>query len=126
MPDDASVRLARGGDEVDELLRAVLAALVERQDLAHVRDLAGAVGKARGADDDVHRARHLRPHRAHGQVDAGEEAERLEAPERVRGRVGVGGGERAAVAGVHRLQEVEALAATDFADDDAIGPQAQR
>ena len=43
-----------------------------------------------------------------------------------RGRVGVRGRERAVVAGVHRLQHVERLAAAALADDDAVGPHAQR
>ena len=34
--------------------------------------------------------------------------------------------ERAVVAGVHRLQHVERLAAAALADDDAVGPHAQR
>ena len=36
------------------------------------------------------------------------------------------GGERSAVAGVERLQEVGGLAAPDLADDDVVGPVAER
>ncbi len=43
-----------------------------------------------------------------------------------RGRVGVHGRQRAVVAGVHRLQHVERLAAAALADDDPVGPHAQR
>ena len=43
-----------------------------------------------------------------------------------RGRVGVHGRQRAVVAGVHRLQHVERLGAADLADDDPVGPHAQR
>ncbi len=43
-----------------------------------------------------------------------------------RGRVGVHGGDRAVVAGVHRLQHVEGGAVADLADDDAVGPHPQR
>ena len=46
--------------------------------------------------------------------------------ERVPRRVGVHGRQRAVVAGVHGLQHVEGLAAADLADDDAVGPHAQR
>ena len=46
--------------------------------------------------------------------------------ERVARRVGVQRRQRAVVAGVHRLEHVERLAAADLADDDAVGPHAQR
>ncbi len=43
-----------------------------------------------------------------------------------RGRVGVHGGQRAVVAGVHRLEHVQRGAVADLADDDAVGPHPQR
>ena len=43
-----------------------------------------------------------------------------------RGRVGVDGGQRPVVAGVHRLEHVEGLAAADLADHDPVRPHAQR
>ena len=61
-----------------------------------------------------------------GQVEAGHEHHRLEARERVARRVRVERGQRAVVAGVHRLEHVERLAAAALADDDAVGPHAQR
>ena len=36
------------------------------------------------------------------------------------------GGERAVVTGVHGLEHVEGFAGTTFADDDPLGPHAQR
>ena len=45
---------------------------------------------------------------------------------RVARRVGVDRGHRAVVAGVHRLQHVERLAGANLADDDPVGPHAQR
>ena len=39
-----------------------------------------------------------------------------------RGRVGVAGGQRAVVAGVHGLEHVQRLAGAALADDDAVGP----
>ena len=50
----------------------------------------------------------------------------LDAGQRVARGVGVDGGHAAVVAGVHRLQHVERLAAAHLADDDAVGPHAQR
>ena len=41
-------------------------------------------------------------------------------------RVGVHGGQRPVVAGVHRLEHVQALLATALTDDDAVGSHAQR
>ena len=43
-----------------------------------------------------------------------------------RGGVGVDRGHRPVVAGVHRLEHVERLAGADLADDDPVGPHAQR
>ena len=45
---------------------------------------------------------------------------------RIARRVGVDRGHRAVVAGVHRLQHVERLAGANLADDDPVGPHAQR
>ena len=42
-----------------------------------------------------------------------------------RGRVGVDGGHRALVAGVHGLDHVEGLGAAALADDDPVGPHTQ-
>jgi hypothetical protein len=46
--------------------------------------------------------------------------------QRVARRVGVHGRQRPVVAGVHRLEHVERFLAADLADDDAVGPHAQR
>ena len=43
-----------------------------------------------------------------------------------RGELRVDGGQRAVVAGVHRLEHVERLGAADLAHDDAVGAHAQR
>ena len=45
---------------------------------------------------------------------------------RVARRVRVDGRHRALVARVHRLEHVERLGAADLADDDPVGPHAQR
>jgi hypothetical protein len=42
------------------------------------------------------------------------------------GAVGVDGRQRAVVAGVHGLEHVQGLGPADLADDDAVGPHAQR
>ena len=61
-----------------------------------------------------------------GQVEPGHEHHGLEPGQRVAGRVGVDGRDRAVVAGVHGLEHVEGLGPADLADDDAVGPHAQR
>ena len=63
---------------------------------------------------------------ASGSPRVGEQHERLEPGERVGRTVGVDGGHRAVVTGVERLEHVERLAAADLADDEAVGPHAQR
>ena len=89
-------------------------------------DLARAVLEAVLVDDQVDRRGDLLADGAHRQVDAGHQHHRLEPGEHVARRVGVAGGQRAVVAGVHGLEHVERLAAAALADDDAVGPHAQR
>ena len=77
-------------------------------------------------DDQVHRRGDLLADGARGQLEARHEHHRLEARNDVARRVGVDGRERAVVAGVHRLEHVQRLAAAAFADDDAVRAHAQR
>ena len=95
-------------------------------DLGDRGDLAGAVGQARDLDDEVDRRGNLLAHGALRQIQVGHRHHRVEAIERVARAVGVDGRQAAVVAGVHRLQHVERLGAAHLADDDAIGPHAQR
>ena len=95
-------------------------------DLGHVGDAPAAVLQPALVHDQVDRARDLLPDGAHRQVEAGHQHHRLQAGERVTGRVGVDGGERAVVAGVHRLQHVERLATADLTDHDPVRPHPQR
>ena len=107
--------------------------VVEGGDIAfHAADIgdldhpAHAVALALDLHDQVHGADDL------GQDGAGRQAHVahlhhvLDAGQRVARGVGVDGGHAAVMAGVHRLQHVERLAAAHLADDDAIGPHAQR
>ena len=87
--------------------------------------LAGAVAEAAHLDHDVDRARDLLPHGLLRQVEARHRDHRLEPAQRVARRVGVDGGERAVVAGVHGLEHVHGLAAAALAHDDAVGPHTQ-
>ena len=96
------------------------------QHLGHVRDDAAAVDEPRDLNDHVERARDLLANRPQRQIDASGQHERLEPRERVARRVGVDRRQRALVAGVHRLEHVDRLGAANLADDDAVGPHAQR
>src|SRR5579875_2371450 len=89
-------------------------------------DPAGAVLEPLEVDDPVEGRGDLLADGAHGQVVAGHQDHRLHAGEGVAGAVGVDGGERAVVTRVHRLQHVERLGAAHLADDDPVGPHAQR
>ena len=60
------------------------------------------------------------------QVHAGHQHQGLQPGDGVARGVGVHGGQRAVVAGVHGLQHVQALAAAALADHDAVGAHAQR
>ena len=55
-------------------------------------------------------------------VGVGERDHHLKTGDGVTRRVGVHGGKRAVVTGVHRLEHVERLGAADLADDDAVRP----
>ena len=83
------------------------------------------VGPAGDLDDEVERRLDLGPHRGEGQGDVAHEHHRLQPAEGVVGAVGVAGGQRPLVAGVHGLEHVERLGAPDLAHDDAVGPHAQ-
>ena len=77
-------------------------------------------------DDQVDAAPHLLGDRLVRQADPGHQRQRLEPAQRIGGRVGVDGRERAVVAGVERGQQVERLGAADLADHDPVGPHPQR
>ena len=98
---------------------------VKADDFRNLRDPAVAVGQAL-LDDDVDGGGDLLADGAHRQVHAGHQHHGLEAGDGVARGVGVDGGQRAVVAGVHGLEHVEGLAAAALADDDAVRPHAQR
>ena len=77
-------------------------------------------------DEQVEAARDLLADRLDRQLDARHQHEHLEPVQRVARRVRVDRGERSVVAGVHRLEHVERLGAADLADDDPVGPHAER
>ena len=96
------------------------------RDLGDLRDAPGAVDEPADVDDQVERRGDLLADRLHRQVEAGHQHHHLEPVQRVARRVGVDRRQRAVVAGVHGLEHVERLGAADLADDDAVGPHAQR
>ena len=67
----------------------------------------------------------LLAHRLFRQVGRAHRDHGLDTGQRVARRVGVDGGQRAVVAGVHGLQHVERFLAADLADDDAVGTHTQ-
>jgi hypothetical protein len=95
-------------------------------DLGDVGDPAGAVPQARLVHDELDAGGDLLADGPHRQVDAGHQHHGLEPGEGVARRVRVHGRDGPVVAGVHRLEHVERLAAADLTDDDAVGPHAQR
>ena len=99
--------------------------LLHAEHLGDVGDPAGAVAEPLDLHDQVDGRGDLLADRPQRQVHAGHQHQRLQPGDAVARRVGVQGGERAVVAGVHRLQHVERLAAAALADDDPVGPHAQ-
>ena len=85
-----------------------------------------AVRQPRLVHHHVQRARHLLADRRVRQAHPGHQRQRLDPPQRVRGRVRVHGRQRAVVAGVQRLEHVERLRAAHLADHDPVGPHPQR
>ena len=61
----------------------------------------------------------------HRQIHAGHQHHRLEAARAVARGVRVAGGQRAVVAGVHRLEHVERLARAALTHDDPVGTHAE-
>src|SRR5690554_4927001 len=93
--------------------------------LGDVSDAAGAVLETGDVDDQVDGRRHLLTDRSHREVEAGHEHHRLDTGEGVAWPVGVNRGQRVVVTGVHRLEHVQGLRATDLTDDDAVGTHTQ-
>ena len=77
-------------------------------------------------DDRVERRRHLLADGTHREVVTGHQHHRLDAGQSVPRAVGVDGRERAVMARIHGLQHVERFGAANLADDDPVGPHAQR
>ena len=93
--------------------------------LGDVGDAPGAVTEPLDVDDQVERRGDLLSDGPGRQVEAGHQHHRLDAGQRVTRAVGVHRRQRAVVAGVHGLEHVQRLGATDLAHDDAVGPHAE-
>ena len=89
-------------------------------------DAALAVGHALQLHDHADGGGDLAADRGDGHRQAGHADQLLEARDRLARIVGVDGRHRAFVAGVHGLQHVEGFLAAALAEDDALGPHAQR
>ena len=84
------------------------------------------VGCTDQVHDHVDGRRHLLAHGDVRQLEPGHQHHRLDPPHGVGGRACVHGRQRPVVAGVHRLQHVQRLAAAHLADHDPVGPHAKR
>ena len=131
-------RLAGGVEDAANFAAFVDAAAVEDENVLqgdHVAfhagdfgdgdDFARAVGEARDLDDGVDGVRDLLADGALGNIEVGHGDHVFDAGEGVARGVGVDGGERAFVAGVHGLQHVEGFFAAHLADHDAVGAHTQ-
>src|SRR5678816_860068 len=100
--------------------------LFHTDDFADRHHAARTIRQARGVHDHVEGGADLLAHDAVGKVDAAHQHERLEAMQGVARAVGVNGGERAVVAGVHGLQHVHHFRAAHLTHDDAVGAHTER
>ena len=122
---DNAVAAYPGLPETENLLHGDHLALHSCQ-LGHADELAPPVGQPGHLDHDMDRRRDLGAGGPGRDVDSAHSDHLLDTRQRVPRRVGVHGRHRAFVARIHRLQHVERLAGADLAEDDAIGPHAQR
>src|SRR5206468_12998000 len=84
-------------------------------------DDAAAIAESCELHDDVDGRRYLRPDVGGRQIDVRHHRHRLQASERMSGRVRMRGTEAPLVARVHGLPHVERLAAAHLPDDDPVG-----
>ena len=87
---------------------------------------ARSIAHAANLNDDVDGRGYLFPHCFRRYVEVGHGNHLFQPAQRVTASVGVNGRHRAVMSGIHCLQHVECLAAADLADDDPVGPHAQR
>jgi hypothetical protein len=107
-----------GGDRITSIVDAV--------DRRHLEHDPPSVSQPGHVHHHVDRRRDLRANVRDRQLDVGHQGHRLEPPQQMSGRVRVRRGQRPVVPGVHRLQHVERLTASDLADDDPVRPHPQR
>src|SRR5205814_4013376 len=91
----------------------------------NVRDAPRAVTQAGDLNDHRDGRGNLLPDRLFRQVQVGHQRHGLQARDGVPRTVGVNGGKRAVVAGVHGLEHVERLFAAHLTDDDAVRAHSQ-
>src|SRR5690606_36943262 len=103
----------------------VVATGVEAGDLRDLRNGATAAGEPVDLHHDVECRGDLPLNRDDRQVDR-HQHQHFQPLEHVLGAVGVDGRHRAVVPGVHRLEHVERLRPAALADENAVGPHAER
>ena len=86
----------------------------------------GAVHQPLQVDDDIEGRSQLRPHGVQGQLHPRHQRHGLDAVQGIAGAVRVRRGQRAIVAGVHRLQHIQRLAAAHLAHHNPIRAHPQR
>ena len=123
--DDSSLAVQTAADEPEGLLHRDHV-FFHPCDLADLHDFPGPVAQPLEVDDDVYSARNLRPNRSHGQVETRHQDQGLDSRQHVSRLVGVKGGHRPVVSGIHRLQHVEGFWPTDLTDDQTVWPHTQR
>src|SRR5208337_3524810 len=94
-------------------------------DLGNGDNLAGTVGQSSDLHDGMNGIGDLVADGAFGNIEIGHGNHVFDTSEGVAGRIGVYGGERTLVTGVHGLEHVKGFLAAHLADHDAIGAHTQ-
>ena len=89
-------------------------------------DFSAAVSQPRLLHDQVDCGSDLFPDRPHRQIHPRHQHHRFQAAQHIARCIGVPGGKRTVMAGVHRLQHIQRLTATHLADHDSVRPHPQR
>ena len=94
-------------------------------DLVKIHHPAAAVAEAGQLDDNVDGRADLVPDGPVRNIEAGHGHHGLQAGHGIPGRVGVDGGERPVMPGVHGLEHIQGFAGPDLPQDDALRPHPQ-
>ena len=99
----------------------VVFAIDRSEQFADSQDTPNTALESRDVNDEIDAARDIVAYNWDGEIEACHRDHHFHTGQGVAGIIRVNGRERAFVAGIHGLEHVQRLGATDFTDDDSIG-----